>query len=123
MKMLTIKTNEGTCKVPFKWLGEALAVHRPVVSFDGKLSKERCLWTITHTESGLTAGKFAGPMREAIELAKAWDLVFRDELSGPEPDARNWIRKEQWNRQVNQLEPISSPDSFESVVTNYTTKQ
>ena len=120
MKMVTINTSEGTCKVPAKWIGEALAVHRPVVGFGGKLSKEKCWWTITHIESGLTAGKFKGPMRKAIELAKAWDLTFRDELSGPEPDAKGWARKDQWTRQVNQLEPIATPDSFEAIVQNYT---
>ena len=118
--MVTIKTCEGTFTVPAKWIGEALAVHRPVVGFGGKLSIEKCWWTITHIESGLTAGKFEGPMRKAIELAKAWDLTFRDELSGPKPDARGWARKDQWTRQVNQLEPIATPDSFEAIVQNYT---
>ena len=78
MKMVIIKTCEGTLTVPAKWIGEALAVHRPIVGFGGKLSKEKCWWTITHIESGLTAWKFEGPMRKAIELAKAWDLTFLD---------------------------------------------
>jgi hypothetical protein len=103
MKMVTINTSEGTCKVPAKWIGEALAVHRPIVGFGGKLSKDRCWWNITHIESGLTAGRFQGPMRDAIKLAKAWDLTFRDELSGPEPDAKGWARKDQWTRQLKQL--------------------
>ena len=118
--MVTIKTCEGTFTVPAKWIGEALAVHRPIVGFGGKLSKDRCWWNITHIESGLTAGRFQGPMRKAIELAKAWDITFRDELSGPEPDAKGWARKDQWTRQVNQLEPIATPDSFEAIVQNYT---
>ena len=118
--MVTIKTNEGTFTIPAKWVGKALAVHRPIVGFGGKLSKEKRWWTITHIESGLTAGKFEGPMRKAIELAKAWDLTFRDELSGPKPDARGWARKDQWTRQVNQLEPIATPDSFEAILQNYT---
>jgi len=122
MKMLTINTSEGTCKVPAKWVGEALAVHRPIVGFGGQLSKEKCWWNITHIESGLTAGKFGGPMRKAIELAKAWDLVFRDELPGPEPDAGSWDRKDQWRRQVHQLEPICTPDSFEGIINHYTSK-
>lgn len=122
MKMVTISTNEGALKIPTKWMGEALAVHRPIVGFGGKLSKESCWWTITHIESGLTAGKFAGPMRKAIELAKAWDLVFKDELPGEEPNAKEWDRKDQWTRQVNQLEPISSPNSFEAVLKRYTTE-
>ena len=120
MKMVTINTSEGTCKVPAKWIGEALAVHRPIVGFCGKLSKDRCWWNITHIESGLTAGRFQGPMRDAIKLAKAWDLTFRDELPGPEPDAFGWARKDQWSRQLKQYEPIATPDSFEAIVQNYT---
>lgn len=122
MKMVTINTSEGTYKVPTKWMGKALAVHRPIVGFGGKLSKDRCWWNITHIESGLTAGRFQGPMRKAIELAKAWDLVFRDELPGTEPDAKSWERKEEWNRQVHQLVPICTPDSFEAIINHYTSE-
>ena len=120
MKMVTINTNEGTYKVPTKWMGEALAVHRPVVDFGGKLSKEKRSWIITHIESGLTAGRYRGPMHDAIRLAKAWDLTFRDELPGPKPDAKDWERKDEWVRQVQQLKPICTPDSFEEIIHNYT---
>jgi hypothetical protein len=61
MKMVTINTSEGTCKVPAKWIGEALAVHRPVVGFGGKLSKDRCWWNITHIESGSNSWEVSGP--------------------------------------------------------------
>ncbi len=122
MKMVTINTDEGSYKIPAKWVGEALAVHRPVVGFGGKLSKEKCTWTITHIESGKTAGRFWGPMHNAIKLAKAWDLTFRDELPGPEPDAKSWERKDQWLRQIRQFEPISTPDSFEAIIHNYTSE-
>jgi hypothetical protein len=122
MKMVTINTNEGAFKIPTKWMGEALAVHRPVVGFGGKLSKEKCTWTITHIESGMTAGRYNGPMNEAIKLAKAWDLTFRDELPGPEPDAEAWVRKDQWLNQIRQFSPIAAPDSFEAVVNHYNTE-
>lgn len=122
MKKVTINTNEGSFKIPAKWVGEALAVHRPVVGFGGKLSNERCLWVITHIESGLTAGKYEGPLKGAIELAKAWDLTFRDELPGSEPDVKEWQRKDQWLRQLYQLTPINSPDSLEAIINDYTTK-
>jgi len=122
MKMVTINTHEGTYKVPTKWMGEALAVHRPVVDFGGKLSKEKRTWTITHIESGRTVGRYNGPMHDAIKLAKAWDLIFRDELPGPEPDAKSWERKDQWLRQIRQFEPISTPDSFEAVINHYTSE-
>lgn len=122
MKMVTINTNDGAFKIPTKWMGEALAVHRPVVGFGGKLSKERRTWTITHIESGMTAGRYNGPMNEAIKLAKTWDLTFRDELPGSEPDAHTWIHKEQWLSQVRQFKPIAPPNSFEAVVNHYATE-
>lgn len=117
--MVTINTNEGSFKIPAKWVGEALAVHRPVVGFGGKLSKAKRTWTITHIESGMTAGRYYGPMYDAIKLAKAWDLTFRDELPGNEPDTKSWERKDQWLRQVHQFEPISEPNSFEYVIQTY----
>ena len=120
-KMITVQTSEGATKVPAKYVGEALAVHRPVVGFN-KLSKEPKRWTITHLGSGLAAGWFDGPMRDAIKLAKCWDLTFRDELPGPEPDAKSWERKDQWLRQIRQFEPISTPDSFEAVINHYTSE-
>lgn len=122
MKMVTINTNEGAFKIPTKWMGEALAVHRPVVGFGGKLSKEKCTWTITHIESGMIAGWYNGPMQEAIKLAKAWDLTFRDELPGPDPDTKSWVHKDQWLNQVRQFKPIAPPDSFEAVINHYNTE-
>ena len=116
--MITVQTSEGTLKVPAKYKGEALAVHRPVVGFN-KLSKEPKRWTITHLGSGLAAGWFDGPMRDAIQLAKCWDLTFRDELPGPDPLAKEWVRKDQWKRQLNGDEPIAAPDSFEAVLADY----
>lgn len=118
--MVTVNTSEGAFKIPAKWMGEALAVHRPVVGFGGKLSKEKCTWTITHIESGLMAGRYNGPMYDAIKLAKAWDHTFRDELFGPDPDPEAWVHKDQWLSQVRQLSPIASPDAFEAVINQYT---
>jgi hypothetical protein len=117
-KMITVQTSEGTLKVPAKYVGEALAVHRPVVGFN-KLSKEPKRWTITHLGSGLAAGWFDGPMRDAIQLAKSWDLTFRDELPGEDPKAKEWVRKDQWKRQLDRIEPIAAPDSFEAVLADY----
>ena len=118
-QMITVQTSHGTFKVPAKYVGEALAVHRPVVGFN-KLSTKPRRWAITHLGSGLVAGWFNGPMRDAIQLAKCWDLTFRDELPGPDPNAKEWVRKDDWKRQLNGDEPIASPDSWEAVVAKYT---
>ena len=62
----------------------------------------------------------SGPDARCDQVGKAWDLTFRDELPGPEPDAFGWARKDQWSRQLKQYEPIATPDSFEAIVQNYT---
>jgi hypothetical protein len=67
----------------------------------------------------LAAGWFDGPMRDAIQLAKYWDLTFRDELPGADPNAKEWLRKDDWKRQLDGIEPIASPDSWEAVVAKY----
>lgn len=105
-------------KVPAKWAGEALAVHRPVVGFN-KLSDKRCWWTITHLESGLAAGFFDGSVYKAIELAKAWDKQFKKDLPGDEPNAKEWELKDQWRQQLLGLKPVCPPDSAEFVIDTY----
>ena len=120
MKKLTIETNEGQFDIPVKWIGEALAVHRPVIGFGGKLSKDKCRWTITHIESGKTAGIYSGPMHEAIKLAKTWDLIFKEDLPGPNPDTKRWVLTAQWCEQVKRHKPISTPDRFQAVIESYT---
>ena len=119
--MITIVHNEGRMKVPAKWAGDALAVHRPVVGFN-KLSDKRCWWTITHIESGMAAGSFEGSIHKAVKLAKAWDSAFKRDLPGEEPNASEWELKDQWRQQVNQLKPICSPDTAEFVINTYLDK-
>lgn len=119
MKTITARTNERSAEVPTKWAGKALAVHRPIIGFGTQLSTRKCSWTITHIESGFSAGRFEGPLHDAIKLAKAWDSVFLEELSGVKPDARNWSRKDQWLRQLHGHEVIASPTSLDALVAEY----
>ena len=114
---ITINTNHGEITAEVKWQGKALAVHRPYKT-DG-FYKEKCNWTITHIESQLMAGRFFGPIYEAIQLAKAWDDTFAEELSGPEPDARSWPRRDEWKAQVDRVKPIISPQTFEYIINEY----
>lgn len=116
--MITLTTQHGAMKAPVKWKGEALAIHRPVVSFNNFSTTPR-YWAITHIESGLTAGYFEGSVYKAIELAKAWDKTFKKDLPGEQPDAKNWERKDQWQAQVQQLRPICAPDTAEYVIAEY----
>jgi hypothetical protein len=116
--MITITTSYGNMKASAKWKGEALAVHRPVSGFN-KFSTTPCYWSITHLESGLTAGFFEGSVHKAIQLAKAWDKVFKKELPGTEPQAHLWDRKDQWRAQLQQFKPICAPDTAEYVIAEY----
>lgn len=116
--MITITTSHGALKTFTKWKGEALAVHRPVSGFNKFSSKPR-YWAITHLESGLTAGLFEGSMHKAIQLAKAWDKVFKAELPGLDPRADQWDRKDQWRAQLLQFKPICAPDTAEYVIAEY----
>ena len=118
---ILVNTHKETKEIPVKWKGIALAVHRPPVK--GGLSKTRCWWTITHIESGLAAGIYDGPLHEAIALAKAWDLTFSEELKGPNPDAKNWARKDKWKAQLNKWEPIVSPQTIEAILREYGNKE
>lgn len=117
---ITINTNHGKIAAEVKWQGKALAVHRPYKT-DG-FYKEKCNWTITHIESQLMAGRFFGPIYEAIQLAKAWDDTFAEELSGPEPNAKEWPRADEWKAQVNRAKPVLSPRTLDAILKEYVDK-
>jgi len=116
--MIKVQTRHGEFTIPVKYLGKALAVHRPVES-EGKLSSTNKRWVVTHIESGLAAGYYHGLMRDAIKLAKAWDSTFQADLPGSTPAAKDWCLKDKWTRQVNGEEPIQAPNSFEAILNEY----
>lgn len=117
-KSITVQTEYGSMKVQVKYLGEALAVHRRVIGFN-KLSTKPKTWTITHIESGMSAGLFDGPLRDAIKLASTWDPIFKETILGPTPKVKDWEFKDQWLQQLNQTEPVATPDRFNSILTRY----
>lgn len=117
-KTITVETEYGSMKVPVKYLGEALAVHQRVVGFD-KLSPTPEGWTITHIESGMSAGLFDGPLDAAIKLASTWDPIFKETLFGSKPNVRDWEFKDQWLQQLNQTEPVAATDRFSSILSRY----
>jgi hypothetical protein len=72
---ITIQCRDQSRSVPAVWIGENLAVHRPLVK--GAPSKAARHWAITHTASGLAAcSSFDGPKSAAVNLAKLWDKAF-----------------------------------------------
>ena len=84
---ITIQTGTGPQQAPVKWIGNNLAVHRPLRS--GKPDSSRNAgWAITLVSAGKRAGHFHGRMRDAIRLAKLWDDRFAD-LNGA-ANGRDW---------------------------------
>ena len=103
---ITIQTGTGPQQAPVKWIGDNLAVHRPIRS--GKPDGSRNAgWAITLVSAGKRAGHFHGRMRDAIRLAKLWDDRFAD-LNGA-ANGRDWPWRQPWIRQVSQFEPLEGP--------------
>ena len=103
-------------EVPTKWKGKALAVHRPVV--DGKLSNEKCYWTITHIETGISAATLFAPIDFVRKLSAAWDNAFSS--IHKQEDVKDWRYTQEWRDQSNGLSPIAAPDSVEAIINRYT---
>ena len=71
---ITVQTaTTGPREVPTKWVGDWLAVHRPVRK-EG-LSAEPALWTVTLQPLGLSGGEVAAPLRAVVALARLWDTA------------------------------------------------
>ena len=102
-------------EVPTKWKGNALAVHRPVV--DGELSNEKCYWTITHIETGISAATLNAPINFVRELSVAWDNAFSS--IHKQEDVKDWPYTQEWRDQSNGLSPIVAPDSVEAIINRY----
>jgi hypothetical protein len=99
---------DKTREVPCKWIGSNLAVHRPVL-VTGEIKQRG--WSITHIAMGKRAGLYEGLMRDAIDLAKAWDSVCDFSSCADMPLDRYglWIHLEEWHRQLLQFTPPGGP--------------
>jgi hypothetical protein len=117
VRKITVKTKDSaTREIDAKWVGNALALHKPVSENSNHKVKG---WTITHLDSGLIAGTYKGSYVEALRLAKTWDLVFFEELKGPDPDVTGWPRVKTWCAQVQRLQEIQDPTSFDFILKKY----
>lgn len=106
------------CNVETKWIGRALAVHRPLK--DGRLGivqKSKCYWAITHLETGFSCGHLNKSVHEVIKLAKAWDEAF-SEIHSPE-DINDWNLKPEWILQYNGSSPICNPYTLPGIIKRY----
>lgn len=110
--------SERGYEVKTKWVGKALAVHRPLKnSQTGETYKIRCYWAITHIETGFSAAVLSRPLTEVLELAKTWDHAFT-EIHAPE-DTKEWELKDEWRYQSSGSSPICDPYSLEGVAQRY----
>lgn len=112
MQTINVQTKEGAPRaVPAVWLGQFLAVHRPISSKnpDG-LSKEPRHWSISHHVIGLGAAVGIDvTQRDAIALAKLWDAAFSEITA---EGARNWPLASRWVDDVKRAQsgrPVIGP--------------
>lgn len=109
---------EYVCSVPVKWLGKALAIHRPIKDCKtNETHTKDCYWTITHLETCFSAAVLNRPIQDVIKLAKAWDEVFSD-IHSPE-DVKDWEWRAEWLHQSHGSSPICNPRSFDNVKQRY----
>jgi len=104
MPTITVKTTSEPREIETRWLGQFLAVHRPI---NGK--RKRGLWVVSHYRSGLMAATVATNLKAAIRLAKAWDLRFENiDVT----NAANWPQREAWRDAIRETETPSIAARF-----------
>jgi len=107
-----------------RWTGRALSVHAPWRE-NGETS--RGAWAITAHAFGLSAGTFHGPLRDAIRLARLWDVAFNAALltcdhgdgtsAGHRVSLRDWPHAAAWAAQLRGDAPATGPETAEPVRT------
>lgn len=112
MKTISVQTKDGHGRtVPAVWLGQFLAVHRPLSNKnpDG-LSNLPRHWSISHHGIGLGAAVGIDiAQRNAIALARVWDAAFAEITA---EGARQWPLAKRWVDDVRRAQagrPIIGP--------------
>lgn len=112
MQTINVQTKDGAPRtVPAVWLGQFLAVHRPLSSKSpGGLSREPRHWSISHHGIGLGAAVGIDvTQRDAIALARLWDAAFAEITA---EGARQWPLASRWVDDVKRAQsgrPIIGP--------------
>lgn len=101
---ITIQTTNGPRETETRWLGQFLAVHKPV-----KAKQSRGVWAITHHRCGLSAAIVYTNLKAAKALAKAWDLRF---ATLDPKDARTWPEREAWAQAIRETETAAIAARF-----------
>lgn len=114
MQPLTVSvplTANRVAVVSPRWHGRALMVHAPIV--DGAETLRRGVWIVAHQGTGLSAGAFRGPLRDAVKLARLWDAAFADAVSvdanGAARSLAQWPQRRAWSRQCAGETPATGP--------------
>lgn len=109
-KPITITCRNGRHAIPAHWVGQHLAVHRPVIC-DGDgvaVNDAHGQWVITHIPTGLSAWPtFHAAGIRVGKLAKLWDATF-GELTGP--PARRWRWAQTWAADARRVEEGLQPE-------------
>jgi hypothetical protein len=93
MTTITIQAAGGPRDVPAAWVGQTLAVHRPI-NADG-LSKLPKWWAVTHVPTGYSMGLPLDATKPVvIQLARLWDAAATA-IQTP-ADARSWPLARAW---------------------------
>lgn len=112
MQTINVQTKDGAPRaVPAVWLGQFLAVHRPISSkYPDGLSREPRHWSISHHGIGLGAAVGIDiAQRDAIALARLWDSAFSEITA---EGARQWPLAKRWVDDVRRAQsgrPIIGP--------------
>lgn len=112
VKSVNVRTTEGSLTVPAVWVGQHLAVHRPIDSKQpDNLSRLPRWWRISHISTGYAAGPgIDAAQRDVIALAKLWDRAFA--VITAAGDATGWKWRERWADDLSRIihgKPLIGP--------------
>ena len=69
---------ERTVKITPAWVGEGIAIHKPISFDDGEPYFEEIVgvWCLSHIPTGLALSRCMGSLDRAKSYARAWDETF-----------------------------------------------
>jgi hypothetical protein len=79
ISLMTREWGERTVQIKPHWVGQGIAIHKPVnVNDDGEpmFRQVQGYWRLTHIATGLAMGACMGSLDRAKGFAKAWDAEF-----------------------------------------------
>ena len=89
-------SNGERLAVAARWRGHTLCIHAPIR--DNAETATRGVWIVSDWVTGLRAGTFRGPLRDAVKLARVWDEPFAVALAESRSLAQ-WPQRLAWQRQ------------------------